>query len=89
MTAVVVGPRISNVGRRVRGWAPALVLSSLLMSLWQWSAKAGHLPISVPAPSAIWDEFFRKRDTDNGFELAFLFDELNDPAHAIFDVVDD
>ena len=63
MTAVVVGPRISNVGRRVRGWAPALVLSSLLMSLWQWSAKAGHLPISVPAPSAIWDEFFRKRDT--------------------------
>ena len=61
------GPTPTPLSRRlaagVGGWAPAVVLTAALVALWQWAAKAGHLPISIPAPSAVWDEFFRKKDT--------------------------
>lgn len=64
---VALGPgrrsALAGVRATTRSWAPAVALTTALVAMWEWSADAGHLPISVPAPSAVWDEFTRRRDT--------------------------
>ncbi len=54
------GERAARIGRR---WLPAVVLPALIGPLWEWAATTGRLPVSVAAPSAVWDEFERRHET--------------------------
>lgn len=55
--------RSERATRTVRRWLPAVVLPALIGPLWEWAAVTGRLPVSVAAPSAVWDEFERRHET--------------------------
>lgn len=63
MTIALGAPRPSRVWRQISRWAPAFAVFAVVGGVWEWAAKAGHLPISVPAPSAVWTEFGKRRET--------------------------
>ncbi len=64
MTAISIPSRpVVGAARTVARGLPADAVFSAIVGVWELLADAGRLPISVPAPSAVLDEFFTSRDT--------------------------
>lgn len=49
--------------RALHLYLPAVILIGIVLGAWEWAAQAGHLPITLPAPSEIWDELIESSDT--------------------------
>ncbi len=52
----------ARAGRAAARWVPAVLVVLAIGLLWEWAAGAGRLPVSVPAPSAVWEEFQRRHE---------------------------
>lgn len=54
---------VAGAGRSLLRWVPAAVVILGLVLVWEWAARTGRLPITVPAPTTIRAEFDRSRTT--------------------------
>lgn len=65
--ANALSSRTVSAGRRIqrvlRLYLPAVVLMVGVVAIWEWAAQAGHLPITLPAPSEIWNELTVNSET--------------------------